>query len=39
MFQAIVDERALEFAGELIRKADLIRWGMLKSKMDETKIR
>ena len=37
MFQAIVDERALEFAGELIRKADLIRWGMLKSKMDETK--
>ena len=37
MFQAIVDERALEFAGELVRKADLIRWGMLKSKMDETK--
>ena len=37
MFQAIVDERAYEFAGELIRKADLIRWGMLKSKMDETK--
>lgn len=37
MFQAIVDERAFEFAGELIRKADLIRWGMLKSKMDETK--
>lgn len=35
MFQAIVDERALEFAGEFIRKADLIRWGMLKSKMDE----
>ncbi len=28
-----------EFAGELIRKADLIRWGMLKSKMDEKKIR
>ena len=37
MFQAIVDERAYEFAGELIRKADLIRWGILKSKMDETK--
>lgn len=36
MFQAIVDERALEFAGEFVRKADLIRWGMLKSKMDET---
>lgn len=39
MFQAIVNERALEFAGELIRKADLIRWGMLKSKMDETKAK
>lgn len=37
MFKAIVNERALEFAGELIRKADLIRWGLLKSKMDETK--
>lgn len=35
MFKAIVDERAYEFAGELIRKGDLIRWGMLKSKMDE----
>ena len=37
MFNAIVQERAFEFAGELLRKADLIRWGMLKSKMDETK--
>ena len=37
MFNAIVEERGLEFAGELIRKADLIRWGLLKSKMDETK--
>ncbi len=36
MFNAIVDERALEFAGEFIRKADLIRWGILKAKMDET---
>lgn len=36
MFNAIVDERAFEFAGELVRKADLIRWGKLKSKMDET---
>lgn len=34
MQQAIEDERALEFAGELIRKADLIRWGKLKSNMD-----
>lgn len=37
MFNAIVQERAFEFAGELLRKADLIRWGMLKSKMDEAK--
>lgn len=37
MFQAIVEERALEFAGEFVRKADLIRWGILKSKLDETK--
>ena len=34
-FNAIVDERALEFCGEFLRKADLIRWNMLKSKMDE----
>lgn len=39
MFNAIVDERALEFAGELVRKADLIRWGLLKSKMDESKAK
>ena len=37
MFEAIVQERAFEFAGELVRKADLIRWGMLKEKLDETK--
>lgn len=36
-FNAIVDERAFEFCGELIRKADLIRWNLLKAKMDETK--
>ena len=34
-FNAIVDERALEFCGEFLRKGDLIRWNMLKSKMDE----
>lgn len=39
MFNAIVDERALEFAGELVRKADLIRWGLLKSKLDETRAK
>lgn len=33
-FNAIVDERALEFCGEFLRKADLIRWNMLKDKLD-----
>ncbi len=37
MFNAIVNERALEFCGEFLRKADLIRWNLLKSKMDEAK--
>ena len=37
IFDAIVDERALEFVGEFLRKADLIRWGMLKEKLDEAK--
>ena len=32
-----MDERALEFCGEFLRKADLIRWNMLKSKMDKAK--
>lgn len=35
LFQKIVDERAFEFCGEFLRKGDLIRWNMLKSKMDE----
>ncbi len=35
MFNAIVDERALEFCGEFLRKADLIRWNMLKTKLDD----
>ncbi len=37
MFDAIVDERAFEFCGEMTRKFDLIRWGLLASKMDEAK--
>lgn len=37
MFKAIVHERALEFCGEAIRKADLIRWGMLGESIEETK--
>lgn len=36
-FNAIVEQRAFEFAGEQLRKADLIRWNMLKSKLDEAK--
>ncbi len=39
MFDAIVDERALEFVGEMLRKTDLIRWNLLKEKMDETKAK
>ena len=37
MFNAIVDERAFEFCGEMTRKFDLIRWGLLKEKMDAAK--
>ncbi|MFY9151166.1 MAG: RagB/SusD family nutrient uptake outer membrane protein, partial [Prolixibacteraceae bacterium] len=37
MFNAIVDERAFEFCGEFVRKADLIRWNLLGSKMQEAK--
>ena len=36
-FNAIVDERAWEFAGEAVRKYDLIRWGLLSKKIDESK--
>ena len=36
-FKAIVKERALEFGTEGIRKYDLIRWNLLKEKLDETK--
>lgn len=35
--KAIVDQRAFEFAGESLRKADLIRWNLLKVKLDEAK--
>ncbi len=37
MFGAIVDERAFEFCGEFLRKGDLIRWNLLKEKMDEAR--
>jgi hypothetical protein len=36
-FNAIVDERALEFCGEMLRKSDLIRWNLLTAKMNENK--
>ena len=36
-FQAVVDERALEFCGEFLRKADLIRWNLLKTNLDAAK--
>lgn len=35
-FRTIVEQRKLEFAGEQLRKTDLIRWGLLKTKLDET---
>ncbi|MFV0391013.1 MAG: RagB/SusD family nutrient uptake outer membrane protein [Paludibacteraceae bacterium] len=38
-FNAIVEQRAFEFAGESLRKADLIRWNLLKTKMDEAKVK
>ena len=36
-FNAIVDQRALEFTGEMLRKNDLIRWNLLGKKMSEAK--
>ncbi len=39
MQQLIEDERAFEFAGEFLRKADLIRWGKLKSNLVEAQNR
>lgn len=34
---AVFQERALELAGEFVRKQDLIRWGLLKTALDEEK--
>ena len=36
-FNAIVDERAKEFCGEMVRKHDLIRWNLLSAKMKENR--
>lgn len=38
-FDAIVNERALEFTGEMLRKADLIRWNLLGTKLAEAKVK
>lgn len=35
VFDNIVDERAFEFCGENIRKYDLMRWGLLKEKLEK----
>jgi len=35
-FDAIVNERAWEFGGELTRKSELIRWNLYNKKIDET---
>ena len=35
-FDAIVDERAWEFGGEMTRKYDLIRWNLYSEKINET---
>jgi mevalonate kinase len=37
-FNVIVDERKFEFAGEAIRKVDLIRWNLLGSKMNQAHV-
>lgn len=36
-FNAIVNERALEFTGEMLRKGDLIRWNLLSAKLNEAR--
>lgn len=37
--EGIVEQRAFEFAGEQLRKADLIRWGIIDEKMAEAKAK
>ncbi len=38
-FDALVEEHKLEFTGEMLRKQALIRWNLLKTKLDESKIK
>ena len=35
--EGIVEQRAFEFAGEALRKCDLVRWGIIDKKMEEAK--
>ena len=37
--EGIYDQRALEFAGEALRKTDLVRWGNIDTKMAEAKAK
>lgn len=37
--QGIIEQRAFEFAGESLRKADLVRWGIIDEKMAEAKTK
>jgi hypothetical protein len=39
MFNAIVEEHKFEFSGEMERKQALIRWDLLKTKLDEVKAK
>jgi len=39
MFNALVDENSFEFCGEMLRKQQLIRWNLLKTKLDEAKTK
>lgn len=39
MFNGIVDEHKFEFTGEMERKQALIRWNLLKTKIDDAKAR
>lgn len=39
MFNAIVEENKFEFTGEMERKQALIRWNLLKTKLDEAKVK
>ena len=38
-FNGIVEQRGLEFAGEQLRKADLIRWNLIDDKLAEAKAK